>query len=139
MYLFLSTTGLDSIIALIGDDYKITAQKLWQSNNDQSEKLLSCIEWLLSQQGILKSQLRGIFVDNGPGSYTGLRVGVASANALAFALNIPIWPVDKDCIKDQNYLSSVVSKTKSLFVTPNYAKPPHITKKKSVDIKASKG
>jgi tRNA threonylcarbamoyladenosine biosynthesis protein TsaB len=44
----------------------------------------------LSEADLKKSDLNEIKVATGPGSYTGLRVGVAVANALAFALGIPV-------------------------------------------------
>jgi tRNA threonylcarbamoyladenosine biosynthesis protein TsaB len=52
--------------------------------------LQPAIEQLLAKNNILISQICAISVSNGPGSYTGLRVGLASAKGLCFALSIPL-------------------------------------------------
>ncbi len=51
------------------------------------------IEKLLKFSGVLFSDLRSVVVGSGPGSYTGLRIGVAAAKGLAMALNIPLFAV----------------------------------------------
>jgi tRNA threonylcarbamoyl adenosine modification protein YeaZ len=52
--------------------------------------LLTAIEGLLGRAGIAASGLRGIGVAVGPGSFTGVRVGMATAKGLGFALDIPV-------------------------------------------------
>lgn len=52
------------------------------------------INQILTEQGILPNQLRAIGVTAGPGSYTGIRVGLASAKGLCFALNIPLVAIN---------------------------------------------
>lgn len=130
MYLYLNTAGSQIDLALIADNFQLIVSKGWHSNNDQSEKLLSYVEELLLKHNISIRQINGIFVFAGPGSYTGLRVGLSSANALAFALNVPVWPVDKNRIDEKEYLLNITLNTGSVIITPHYAKPPHITKKK---------
>ncbi|PHS63453.1 MAG: tRNA (adenosine(37)-N6)-threonylcarbamoyltransferase complex dimerization subunit type 1 TsaB [Flavobacterium sp.] len=66
---------------------------LEEINNNQyshAEKLHLFIETVLEKAGILKSELDAIAVSKGPGSYTGLRIGVSSAKGLCFALDIPL-------------------------------------------------
>lgn len=48
------------------------------------------IDAVLAEAGIIMTQLSGIVVCAGPGSYTGLRIGVATAKGLCYALNIPL-------------------------------------------------
>lgn len=97
-------------------------QKIWCSAYNQSEELLSEIEKLLNEMKITKKDLTTIVVNPGPGSYTGQRVGISTANCLAFALNIPIF--------------SNISATRAvnkLFTKPVqaiYSKAPNITKPK---------
>lgn len=55
-----------------------------------SQVTLSAIAKLLSDKKISPKDLTEIKVNEGPGSYTGIRVGVSIANALAFALSIPV-------------------------------------------------
>lgn len=58
--------------------------------NIQSQNVLKLINQLLKSKKIKLSDLEEIKVNEGPGSFTGLRVGVAVANALGFALKIPV-------------------------------------------------
>lgn len=55
-----------------------------------SEKLLSHVEALLSRGGITPGQLGAIAVSIGPGSFTGLRIGLSTAKGLCFALDAPL-------------------------------------------------
>ena len=55
-----------------------------------SQVLLELIEEILTEANLTFSDLDQIFVAKGPGSYTGLRVGVAVANALGYSLGIPV-------------------------------------------------
>jgi tRNA threonylcarbamoyladenosine biosynthesis protein TsaB len=52
--------------------------------------VLEDVDALLRRGGVRPSQLEGIAVGVGPGSFTGLRMGLATARALAFALDIPV-------------------------------------------------
>ena|SRR5476651_2647250 len=55
-----------------------------------SQSLLPLIEQILKDNNFEYKDLEGIEVSTGPGSFTGIRVGVSVANTLGFALNIPI-------------------------------------------------
>lgn len=65
-------------------------KSLNRENEYGSQVLLSLIDKILKQQKHIYQDLRGIEVIIGPGSFTGVRVGVAVANALGFALGIPV-------------------------------------------------
>ena len=62
--------------------------------NVHGQKLMPLIEALLSQVGVEVDELDAVAVSKGPGSYTGLRIGVSTAKGLAFAQDIPIIGVD---------------------------------------------
>src|SRR5699024_3404058 len=53
----------------------------------------SVIENMLKKANIEPKDLTEIVVANGPGSYTGLRIGITTAKTLAYALNIPVYEV----------------------------------------------
>ncbi len=55
-----------------------------------SQALLPLIQNALKKAGISLQDLTGVNVATGPGSFTGIRVGVSVANALGFALGIPV-------------------------------------------------
>lgn len=58
------------------------------------ENLTSFVEEVLKQEGITPQQLSAVCVTSGPGSYTGLRIGVSTAKGLCYALSIPLIAVD---------------------------------------------
>lgn len=82
-YLFI---GLYEGVTLIEDFYE-------EGHNDHSVKLMDQLENLLVRHGLKAKALDEIIVGIGPGSYTGLRIGVVVAKMLAFSLNVPIYTV----------------------------------------------
>lgn len=59
-------------------------------NDFGSQVLLNLITEILKENNLEFSDLSEIEIEKGPGSYTGLKVGASVANALGFALNIPV-------------------------------------------------
>ena len=59
-----------------------------------SEALTLFIEAVMSEANVLLSDLSAISISSGPGSYTGLRIGLSTAKGLCFALNIPLISVE---------------------------------------------
>lgn len=59
-----------------------------------AENLHLFIQGIFKEAGIRPKQLSAVAVSKGPGSYTGLRIGVSTAKGLAYALNIPLISVD---------------------------------------------
>jgi tRNA threonylcarbamoyladenosine biosynthesis protein TsaB len=62
--------------------------------NAHSAKLLRLIEGLFSELSINISQIQAVAVSAGPGSYTGLRIGVSTAKGLCFAQDVPLIGID---------------------------------------------
>lgn len=72
---------------------KIKKKTVWEkqeSDKLHSQVVLPLIDKILKSRKLALNDLTGIEVNRGPGSFTGLRVGIAIANALGFAFNIPI-------------------------------------------------
>ncbi len=71
---------------------------LWKEIAEQgyshAEKLHVFIEEILKESGINFQEIKAIAVSKGPGSYTGLRIGVSSAKGLCYALGIPLISID---------------------------------------------
>lgn len=63
-------------------------------NYKQSENLHTFVEWALEGAEIKLQDLDAVCLGKGPGSYTGLRIGAASAKGFCFGLNIPLISVD---------------------------------------------
>ena len=90
MILALETSTKNCSVALLKDQDLV---QLIEAQSDQyihSEKLHLFIAEALKKAAIKPDQLEAIAVGSGPGSYTGLRIGVASAKALAYSLSIPL-------------------------------------------------
>lgn len=62
----------------------------WPAGHRHGEQLLPSIARLLGETNVRRSRLDGIVVGTGPGAFTGLRVGIATAKGLAHGLGIPI-------------------------------------------------
>jgi tRNA threonylcarbamoyladenosine biosynthesis protein TsaB len=63
---------------------------VWPAGQRHGEELLTAVDGLLRHLGVEPGALGGIVVGTGPGAFTGLRVGLATAKGLAHALAIPI-------------------------------------------------
>jgi tRNA threonylcarbamoyl adenosine modification protein YeaZ len=62
----------------------------WPAAHRHGEQLLPSIARLLGENNVRRSRLDGIIVGTGPGAFTGLRVGIATAKGLAHGLGLPI-------------------------------------------------
>lgn len=89
MILSINTKNQQVVMVSLRKDGKVV-KSLSESREYGSQVLLSLIEKLLKSQKMALKDLEGIEVETGPGSFTGLRVGVSVANALGFALGIPV-------------------------------------------------
>lgn len=87
MKLLIDTSKRYEVNVAIESDKK-TYKKI--AKNVQSQNVLKVINQLLEEKKFKLSDIKEIEVNTGPGSFTGLRVGVSVANALGFALKIPV-------------------------------------------------
>ena len=89
MILYINTKDRKVITVALKDKKKVV-KSLSEENEYGSQVLLPLISKLLDREKMIFKDLEGIVVETGPGSFTGLRVGVSVANALGFALGIPV-------------------------------------------------
>ena len=92
--LFLDTSSSRLIIGLYKDKKEILLENI-PSNNDLSRKVLDHIKKNLDNVNIPISKIDEIYVVTGPGSFTGIRVGVTIAKTLAYTLNKTIYEVSE--------------------------------------------
>lgn len=92
MILALETSSKVSSVA-VAEDNRLLAEITTESKLTHSKTLIPHIEKVLKLANKEKSDMEKIAVSIGPGSFTGLRIGLAAAKAIAYALNIPLYGV----------------------------------------------
>lgn len=88
--LCLETATTNCSVAISDNGTIKSIRELNNRNYSHAEKLHVFIEEVLEESEISKENLDAIAISKGPGSYTGLRIGVSAAKGLAFALDIPL-------------------------------------------------
>jgi tRNA threonylcarbamoyl adenosine modification protein YeaZ len=88
--LAIDTSGTRALVALGSPDGVLIDERRWQAGYRHGEELLTRTDELLAATGVALAKLAGIVVGTGPGAFTGMRVGLATAKALARGLEIPI-------------------------------------------------
>jgi len=91
--LVMDTSGPVCGVAVVEND-KVLCEYTVQNRNTHSANLMPMVEASLSSAGVSVCDLEAIAVVTGPGSFTGVRIGVATAKGLAHATGIPCIPVD---------------------------------------------
>ena len=86
-------TAVEHVSVALADHRGILATSSLASDRRHAESLVPMIQFVCAQAGINTAELDAIAVDTGPGLFTGMRVGIATAQAMAWALDIPIIPV----------------------------------------------
>jgi tRNA threonylcarbamoyl adenosine modification protein YeaZ len=89
MLLAIDTSGDTASLALF-DDGQPLAELTWQCRGNHSTELLPRLNQLLGQSRLETGSITAIAVALGPGSYNGLRVGLATAKGLALSLGVPL-------------------------------------------------
>lgn len=90
MILCIRTDNPDAELALASTDGTPAAQISWPAHRRLAETLHEKIRDLLDKTEMSPGHIEGIVVYQGPGSFTGLRIGISVANALAYSLHVPI-------------------------------------------------
>lgn len=108
-------------------DGKETARIEPELGRSMAKDILSRLEELLTKQNAAWTDMSGIVVFRGPGSFTGLRIGITVANALAYSLSIPVVGTS-----GEGWLEDGVEELKlqhnDRIVLPLYGSEAHITK-----------
>jgi glycoprotease family protein len=88
--LAIDTSTTRVVVATGTPDGRADGVTTWVAGYRHGETLLPTIGRFLGEQNIRRSRLTGIVVGTGPGAFTGLRVGIATAKGLAHGLGLPI-------------------------------------------------
>lgn len=120
--LFIDTVSQPGVRVAIKQADKLIAERSWAGDRQQAEQLLPGILELLTEQKLTWSDLEVIQVANQAGSFTSLRIGVVTANALAYALGLSVAGTSGQLLKSDGYQ----------IIEPEYSGQPNITTKKTV-------
>jgi tRNA threonylcarbamoyl adenosine modification protein YeaZ len=88
--LVLDTSTRTPVVALATADGELLGERHWASHHRQGEELLQHVGELLTEAQVGPDQVSAVVVGTGPGSFTGLRIGLATAKTIAYSLSIPI-------------------------------------------------
>lgn len=83
-------TGTDICSVALANDGELMALRESDEGRDHAKKVALFVDELLRETGVQPADLDAIAVGKGPGSYTGLRIGVSFAKGMCYALNIPL-------------------------------------------------
>ena len=90
----LETATKNCSVSISQNGQTILCKEMAEAGYSHAEKLHVFIEECIKESNISFKDLSAIAVSQGPGSYTGLRIGVSAAKGLCFALDLPLIAVD---------------------------------------------
>lgn len=126
--MYILTIRTDQPTATIGliKDYKTITSNQWQAHRQLAETIHTNIQSMLDTENIDWHNIDAVLCYQGPGSFTGLRIGISVANALASSLQIPIVASTGDdwLASGMNDIKNGITKS---YVVPNYGQEAHIT------------
>jgi tRNA threonylcarbamoyladenosine biosynthesis protein TsaB len=122
--LYIDTANEETRVSIFRNS-RILNEKKWNGHGDLSVSLLREIDSILLESKIHKGDLDEVVVNKGPGSYTGLRIGITVANFLAWSLKIEVFAG-----KIENGKLSITGNNKNKYILPKYFRQAHITRSK---------
>lgn len=127
MYLLINTSTKKHIALL--DSKGIIFESYTGKVGPGSREFVTEIYTLLKETNTNIKDLAGIFINSGPGSFTGLKIGAAVANALSYALDIPKFPFSGE-FSPAVFAAKANPLPSSVPLIPTYGGEPNIGKKK---------
>lgn len=91
-YLALDTSGPVGHVA-VGRGAVVLARVRLEGRGQHAAHTVSAVEQVLAEGSVDRSEVAGVVVGEGPGSFTGVRVSAATAKGLARGLDVPLWAV----------------------------------------------
>lgn len=124
--LFLDTCNKNIVIGLL-EDNKLIDKTVYINDNNLSEKLLPSIKELLDKNNIKVNNLNRIYVSVGPGSFTGIRIGLTVAKVMSWSLKIDIIPISSleafaSTDSDYNYICPMIDARRGYVYASLYDK-----------------
>lgn len=88
-------TASDRAGVALSQEGRVVVELSWDVGHRHARELMPAVAEALSRAGASKADLTAVFVNIGPGSYVGLRVGVSAAKGLAYGLGVPLVGVGR--------------------------------------------
>lgn len=140
MYLYLDTRSFDAIVIRAIDlDGSTIKEKIFKLHNTSRGVILKSIEKIIATIKKKTGNIKGILIEQGPGAFSALRMGIVTANSLSYALSVPAIGIQSS---EGNLQSKILRSinllrtTKQLkLVVPVYGSEPNITKAHKFTIK----
>jgi len=128
LILTIRTDNPEAEIGLYNDNNKLEYET-WQAHRELADTLHLKIEVLLKSQQKEWADIEGIVAYQGPGSFTGLRIGLTVVNMLSYSLKVPaVGQTKEDWIKQG--IARLQKGESDQLVMPEYGAPVHITQQK---------
>lgn len=91
--LALETATIAGSIAIVDDGYGLVSEVRVNLKIAHAERLMPSIQWILNASRVAVDEIDAFAISIGPGSFTGLRIGLSTAKGLSYAAKKPIVPV----------------------------------------------
>ncbi len=124
--LTIRTDKPEAEVGLYQDDLQL-AYEVWTAHRQLTETINNKIKDMLESKSRSLADLEGIVCYKGPGSFTGLRIGLSVANALASALEVPIVGIQGEGTWLEKGQRWIVDGKNDKIVIPEYGAPVHTT------------
>lgn len=119
-------TDTDHALICVLKDERIIAEDTWHSGRQLAGTLLKRIDSMLANLGLGATDLGAVIIYRGPGSFTGLRIGVSVANTLAYSLDIPIVGASGEQWVQEG-VKQLQAGASERLILPEYGGEAHIT------------
>lgn len=126
MILLLNTSGPTCYAVLVENEQQFAYQ--WDVGRELARDLLRLLRDALAEHNLTFADITGIGVMKGPGSFTGLRIGLTVMNTLASDRNIPIVGVEDGAEWQNEALARLQNSENDQLVMPHYGREANITK-----------
>lgn len=123
--LAIRTDQPEAELSLFKDDMLLVAET-WTAHRQLAETIHLKISELLKSQKMAWSNVGGIVCFKGPGSFTGLRIGLSVANATAYGLTVPVVGAQGDNWQQKGIARLLVGEDE-ISAMPEYGAEAHIT------------
>ncbi len=127
MILAIRTDKPEAEIYLLDSGGKVVDSDIWLADRQMSLQLNQHIDELIKASNLDYPDIKGVISFIGPGSFTGLRIGITIANTIAYSLKVPSVGAKGDDWLKSGFVDMKTAKN-DVYVSPEYGGEANITK-----------